>query len=309
MNKIENMNVQEDVEAGTKQQTVTILLKAQMKRSDTSVSFDYNVDIDDVGQIVLTPINEEVSFVEIFRLNEDESVDSIETETEKTFVVRLTADMISEDDTFDYFLDIDEIGQGVITPDSEKTSFLTVAVNDSLNLVTEQNITEALDPSSDQFIDLKEEVDELTVTIDEKLGEVIECLETIKDHFRTMGIHYLDIDGYFINYLEGFRSEDAGDMSIGELRSRIVEYEEEYNPEDLDESLTEATTDDAGLTEEQRLDIINRFTRGEITLDTVSDKPEGKDFIELTELTCEEGTSVCRYFYNTDSDAIACWCE
>lgn len=304
MDNIENMNVQEDVEAGTEQQTVTIVLKAHMNKQDASASFNYNVDIDDVGQIVLTPTDETTSFVEIYRLAEDQLIDTVETETEKTFMVKLTANMISEDNNFDYFLDIDEIGQGVVTPDSEKTSFLTVSVDDSLNLVTE-----GMDPTSNKFESIKQEIFELTEEIDGHLEEVISCLDTIKEHFRTIGIHYADIDPYFTNYIEGFRDEDGRDMSIGELRNRVVEYEEEYEPEDVQESLTEATTDDVKFDEEQRLDIVNRFTRGEITIDTVSDKPEGKDFVELTELTCKEGNSVCRYFYNIDSDAIACWCE
>lgn len=129
--------IEEDVEVGTEAQTERIQLLLEMSRESETNSFDYAVDVDDVGQIVLTPKDEGTSFVSIQRLAGYDSTEEIVEGNTKKFALSLDANMLAENDNFDWFVDIDEVGQAVITPDAEDTSFLTVSVNDSLNLVTE----------------------------------------------------------------------------------------------------------------------------------------------------------------------------
>lgn len=129
--------IEEDVEVGTEAQTEHIQLLLEMSRESETNSFDYTVDVDDVGQIVLTPKDEGTSFVSIQRLAGYDSIEETVEENTKKFALSLDANMLAENDNFDWFVDIDEVGQAVITPDDEDTSFLTVSVNDSLNLVTE----------------------------------------------------------------------------------------------------------------------------------------------------------------------------
>lgn len=129
--------IEEDVEVGTEAQTERIQLLLEMSRESETNLFDYTVDVDDVGQIVLTPKDEGTSFVSIQRLAGYDSTEEIVEGNTKKFALSLDANMLAENDNFDWFVDIDEVGQAVITPDDEDTSFLTVSVNDSLNLVTE----------------------------------------------------------------------------------------------------------------------------------------------------------------------------
>ena len=151
---VKNGTVVEDVEVGTESHTETLHLILEMTRLNESTSFDYHVDIDDVGQIVFTPDDSSVSFVDIERLAEDDSIADVIDGNTRRFSVTLTANMIADDDNFDWFCDIDEIGQAVVTPDAENTSFLSVSVADSLNLVTESKdkvVLETLEPGSEEF--------------------------------------------------------------------------------------------------------------------------------------------------------------
>lgn len=144
-NKELDSYLQEDVEVGTKSHTQVISLALVMEKEHKEGSFDYTVDIDEVGQIVFTPSDTSASFIDIRKLNPGESVSESASDNQKTFSVELTANMIAEDNNFDYFVDVDEVGQAIVTPEVETTSFLTVSVNNSLNLVTESTKGISLD--------------------------------------------------------------------------------------------------------------------------------------------------------------------
>lgn len=129
----------EAVEVGTEDKTVIIELTCTMKKYADDSSFDYNVDIDDVGQITLTPRNPKTSFISVVKSGEPK-VDNSEEDT-KTFDIKLTAHMVSENTDFDYFVGTDDVGQAVVTPYDEKASFLSAVEDNSLNLVTEEKET------------------------------------------------------------------------------------------------------------------------------------------------------------------------
>ena len=122
--------IQEDVDVGTESRTVNITCNLRIERTNPDSSFDYNIDTDDVGQIVFTPYDTGTRFCH-------EGEDVVEGENVKFETVELTAHMISDVDDYDYFMGTDDIGQFVITPIAEETSFLSASINNSLNLVTE----------------------------------------------------------------------------------------------------------------------------------------------------------------------------
>lgn len=136
--------MQEDVDVGTDSKTVTIQCNLRIEREDSTATFDYSVDIDDVGQIVFTPHDVGTRFCH-------SGEDVVEGENIKFETVTLTAQMLSDVDNYDYFMGTDEVGQFVITPEAEGTSFLSASVDDSLNLVTETLGSEDLhDPYDDE---------------------------------------------------------------------------------------------------------------------------------------------------------------
>lgn len=132
----------EDIEADVDCKTVNIKLVLEMERVSEDTSFEYDVSIDGEGQIVFTPKSSGVSFVDVSRLAGYDSTEDIVTETKRRFTLTFDAALISEDGNDDWFYDIDEIGQVVITPDSEETSFISISLDDSLNLITEDLIDE-----------------------------------------------------------------------------------------------------------------------------------------------------------------------
>lgn len=122
--------VQEAVDVGVDSKTLNIECPVRIQRENPEATFEYKVDIDEVGQIVFTPYDVGTRFC-----HSGETVE--EGENVKFDTVKLTAQMISECDNYDYFMGTDDVGQFVITPDVQDSSFLTVSVEDSLNLVTE----------------------------------------------------------------------------------------------------------------------------------------------------------------------------
>ena len=118
-----NSNIKEDIEVGVEYHTETIHLTANVNRDD-DVPTDYTVDIDENTQnIVITPTNSKCFFT-----NED---------TEDTIDIDITVNMLSDDDNFEYDVDVDEIGQIVISPKSLATQFISLVKEDNLNLITD----------------------------------------------------------------------------------------------------------------------------------------------------------------------------
>lgn len=162
----------EDVDVGTNSKTVTIECNVRIARENPEASFEYRVDIDDVGQIVFTPYDVGTRFC-----HEGEDVtpgDNVRFET-----VKLTAQMVSESDNYDYFVGTDDVGQFVVTPDVEDTSFLTVSVEDSLNLVTEDAEGIVVDPN-EEFQSSFDIGDRVIVQFNgnNRPGEIIEFADT-----------------------------------------------------------------------------------------------------------------------------------
>ena len=139
--------VQEDIESAV--DTVTIDIPVRVEATCyADAPFKFQVSIDEVGQIVLTPETKDVEFIDA---NTDSNVDFevpiIDQKTEtsiddnittiKTSIV-ITAHMLAESDNHDISAVVDEIGQVVIYPMAKENSFVTATYDDSLNLITEE---------------------------------------------------------------------------------------------------------------------------------------------------------------------------
>ena len=164
--------IKEDVDVGTSSKTVTIECDVKIEREDPNATFEYQVDIDDVGQIVFTPYDVGTRFCH-------SGEDVVEGENVKFETVRLTAQMVSESGNYDYFTGTDDVGQFVITPDVEDTSFLTVSVDDSLNLVTEDTDSIVVDPD-ENYLSPFDVGDRVVVQFNGNncSGEIIEFVNT-----------------------------------------------------------------------------------------------------------------------------------
>ena len=305
------VGVEEDVQVGTESHTESLRLILEMTRLNESTPFDYHVDIDDVGQIVFTPDDSSVSFVDIERLTGDDSIADVVDGNTRRFSVTLTANMIADDDNFNWFCDIDEIGQAVVTPDAENTSFLSVSVADSLNLVTE-----SLEPGSEEFNARLQECVERVTTLQGLFESAISLAEDIENDFRALGCHSADIDGYMIRYLEKFIEDREGEVSCAEFVRRLEEVSAPSETEEPVEESVETVNEGNNVSENDtvvekvdeldRHNIIDRFMKGDIGI--FSDDGEPADsYIHLDELDTVTGKTSYKYYYDEESDAVVCY--
>lgn len=186
----------EDVDVGTNSKTVAIECNVRIARENPEATFEYKVDIDDVGQIVFTPYDVGTRFC-----HEAEDVtpgDNVKFET-----VKLTAQMISESGNYDYFVGTDDVGQFVITPDVEDTSFLTVSVEDSLNLVTEDTAGIVVDPEEDYRPEFSVG-DRVIVSFNgnNRPGEIIDFVDTDPMDNET-GVDSGEFDAWIVRFDDG----------------------------------------------------------------------------------------------------------
>jgi hypothetical protein len=285
--------LEEDVDVGTDSTTVTIHLKLEMSRNNDEASFDYHVDIDDVGQIVFTPADNNTSFTNVSRLAGYDTVEDIIEGNVRRFSITLTANMIAEDDNFDWFYDLDEVGQAVITPDAESTSFLTVSIEDSLNLVTECNesliLKEALDPSTEEYQKKRELCVEVMTDLDNMLEQVGKRFEALQKLLEEMGVEARDFDK-ILKAIQACHQGREGDPSIADAMRRIEEYEasaQSTEGEPVEEAVQKVFNEDIvmeELDEEERLNIIDRFMKGDVYIVQADNEPVGETIVRLAEL-------------------------
>lgn len=311
------VDVEEDVEVGTEAHTETLHLILEMTRLNESTPFDYHVDIDDVGQIVFTPDDSSVSFVDIERAAGYDSVEDVVDGNTRRFSVTLTANMIADDDNFDWFCDIDEIGQAVVTPDAENTSFLSVSVEGSLNLVTESVDTivlEALEPGTEEFQARLEACAERVTTLQGLFESAITLAEDIENDFRALGCHSADIDGYMVRYLEKFIEDREGEVSCADFVRRLEEVaapaeetvEESVEPINEGNIVLENDIVMEKVDELDRHNIIDRFMKGDISIFSEDGEP-ADSYVHLDELDTVSGKTAYKYYYDEESDAVVCY--
>ena len=307
--------LEEDVDVGTDAHTETIHLKLEMTRQLDDASFDYHVDIDDVGQIVFTPVDTNTSFTDVTRLAGYDLTEDIIEGNKRIFAITLTANMIAEDGNFDWFYDLDEVGQAVVTPDAESTSFLTVAVEDSLNLVTECNesltLTEALDPSSKEYQDKRELCVEVMTDLDNMLEQVGKKFEALQRLLEEMGIDARDFEKILKAIAACHQGRD-GDPSIADAMRRIEEYEasaQDATEDSVEESVQKVFNEEfvmEELEEEEKLKVIDRFMKGEVYIVQVDEVPVGETIVRLADLDSKDESGDAEFYYDTEKDVVVC---
>lgn len=135
----ENFNLE------TTAKSLTLLVRTKMEAVDTT-NFNFTADIDEIGQIVLHPVEDFAKFTEVKKLevlDADVEVDSDpiielqENKTIKTFNILLGTTILGESETIDVTHYVTEEGKCIICPVNKEESFLTVTMDNSLNLITE----------------------------------------------------------------------------------------------------------------------------------------------------------------------------
>jgi ribosomal protein L17 len=196
MDETKVTSVKEDIDVGLGSQTLDMKVKLTMSKDADDASYDYKVDVDEMGQIVFTPTDTTASFTDICATTSD--VEEHIIDNKKVFSIDLTANILFEDDNQtdpSWEASIDDVGQAVIYPIVERASFLTVSVKDSLNLITEEKEeeevpTEEAKPSEEESkeevkIDPEKEKEEMIQnTVDNVTAEVKESIETSKKSYK-----------------------------------------------------------------------------------------------------------------------------
>ena len=184
--------------------TVDILLYVKMTE-DTSFEPDINED----GEIVLVPSSKESTFTSVVR-----AVDGVEKQDDE-LEIKLTANMSGEDN-FDYFCDIDEIGLLYITPDDEKANFESVTTGESLNLVSEEAITNDSNNENiidDQPLNEADNEDVATQAFLNMFDDVEKQLEELMDKWDKLKKHHEEIQKQNTQLLDEHMSgKEAIDM-------------------------------------------------------------------------------------------------
>lgn len=145
------MNNMETITQAVTPKTVNIPLHVEMT-SVNGAPFEFTANIDEVGQIILTPTTQDVAFLsvetattteageEIFKQEETtiETDSSSMTFERKITTIYVTANMLIEnEDNTDIAAVVNDFGQIVIYPLAKENNFVTASVNNSLNLITE----------------------------------------------------------------------------------------------------------------------------------------------------------------------------
>lgn len=138
--------VQEEITTAVESITIDIPVRVKVI-STNNAPFEFETSIDEVGQIVITPLTKDVTFEEA---NTDNNVDydvpvaeqetvitQEDTITTKETTIFIKGNMLKEDDNIAVSADVDEIGQCVIYPLAKNNTFVSAVIEDNLNLVTE----------------------------------------------------------------------------------------------------------------------------------------------------------------------------
>lgn len=300
MNNTEN--IKEEINTIVDAITIDIPVRVTMT-SINNAPFEFTPSIDEVGQIVLTPVTKDVEFVDANtaatteageELLDKETITTVEedsssypfTTRETTIVIQ--ASMLAESDNHDVSAFVDEIGQVVLSPMDKNSTFVSAAIGESINLVTED--TEEEQPEAKETIpqveaevieeDFSQEVDEEDVA-----KTVTELTDNFSDNEGTLEIDDIAEGSLALNILKQ-HYEVTVDLKGASI---ILTYTKQ---EELKEDLRDKD-------DEERMNIINRFMRQELPLFSDEGTPLVK-YIHLDELD----SNGYEYYYDEESDAI-----
>ena len=248
MSEIEN--VHEDVEVGVKSLTVDIELRVLMSSYDNN--FDFKSSIEEGGVIVLTPVSEETEFTTVqlpvaeegTLFSEMETVTAHEGELyTKETTIMLQANMLAENNNVKVDAQIDSIGQCVVTPVESVNTFVSATVQDSLNLVTEEQ-TDIPEESVDNIeaevveekFDYHAHVQSLTENFSDSCGtlrcstldECFECYKALQETYRVTLLRLNE--GYAVGYSKINESIDTDDVILRFLSGKLPIFSDDKEP-------------------------------------------------------------------------------
>lgn len=191
--------------------SIHAICEMELINNNKLASFDYNIDIDldDTGTIILTPNDSNVIFKDAYLISSFDNTD-IQNDYSRIFAINIVANMElinTEDD--DYQIDIDDVGQVVITPyaaldgiegdakfvsfEVEKDSSLVVEdIEKQSDEDTSKSVTaHVLDESAYSDSEIEEMLIDITDNWSEQHGEIE--TEFVEEYRRALDIleqHY-----------------------------------------------------------------------------------------------------------------------
>lgn len=303
-NNINNEAVVEDIDVGVETKTKNISLNIVMT-SHGDNNFDFSTTIDELGQIVLTPLSNNVEFKTVEVVLEDmecfpESCMSSEDDViTKSFCLNLDTTLLSESDNHDVAAIVDDIGQVVIHPIETTTTFVSVAVGDSLNIVTED--LQCVDYFGYKLCNNGDGWD-ITDPSGESVEVGVATLPEAKVIVLTTELHLLES---LTEDVEEQSSETVEDETVS-AEINIDEIPSDVAAEVVSEELTEITYSEDEI-EDALVTLTDMFkdTQGTIRCDTVSEQDICCDILSkhYSSVECHNDNGVLTISYS-NSDTI-----
>lgn len=215
----------DEIKLETEQKSVKIDCVLSFRRSAIDASFDYNLVIED-GIIKIDPHDSRTRVVAIYPVSGND-VEKSDTKR-KIQIAHFDATMLTDDGDFDYFFEVDEFGNGAcVIPDSESCSFISVAVDNSLNLATEAHEEPVEECVKEPIAECNEPVVECTtneaVEPEEESATLTESLdETQKEELRTR------FQQGAISIFQGFGKPDESLIRMAEFDAKSRDSESSY---------------------------------------------------------------------------------
>lgn len=202
--------------------SIHAICEMELINNNKSASFDYNVDLDldGTGTIILTPHDSNITFRDAYLISSFDNTD-IQNDYSRIFAINIVANIElidTEDD--DYQIDIDDVGQVVITPYAAlngvpgDAKFVSFEIEKDSSLVTEDvnkdSNEENSDPVTAQVLDESaysdSEIEEMLIDITDNWSEAHGQIETeFADEYKRA----LDILEKHYNRVEALGEHDG----------------------------------------------------------------------------------------------------
>lgn len=293
-------NIKEDVEIGVSEQSIQVPVRVTVS-SVNDAPLTFTCSIDNVGQIILTPVSKDVEFISAnTEDNTEYETDIIDQEViihDKTdsyieqsmSIVLDTTMLVEEGATTNVSADVDEIGQCVIYPMSKENIFLTVSINETLNLITEEENNTSEEQKIPQDVEATV-VENIDTTREDSLTE-----EQLERALKEITNNYRELEGGI--YCDSKYEQDTCAKILSKHYPEVttgLEYDRLTVLYSREQKLTEE------LSENELLNVLIRFLQGDITLVTDANFEPKEHFIHLAEVDTEE----LEYYYDPESDVI-----
>lgn len=259
--------IQEEITTSVESVTVELPVRVKMT-SVNNAPFEFNVSLDEAGQIVLTPLSKDVEFSDANTYSNVEydvpvlEQETIVTEDEhmstKTTTIFITANVLKESDNLDFAAAIDDVGQCVIYPVSENNTVISAAICDHLNLITE-SVDNTLKSLTNDYADA------CGAICCDTIEEQIDCLRILEDHYKLTC--YKESDKYIVEYCKDVLTEEF-DQETNDLIHRfetgdILILELDVDPSNDNElkHIPELDTSDTSYYYDEESDAIGYFKK------------------------------------------------